>query len=723
MKNLTQKLQSFFVALLMLISSFSIAQTKFSSLNDACTRRTSESTRSIYAPSFAVGQYAYLNNSSKNFRRLASGYYYNPSLNSAFQTNLSGTITAIQTCAVANGSLQIKDTYTKGLSGDSNFQVDEQGSLWYYRDGGNYKPENAWSQMSVNYNASTGKIDVILDLRGWGDGDIAGSYRRFKVEVSSAWLTEAEIEAIDFRNQAGKDISIVGANFRSNGEIMDSKQTILHIAGNSTTDVPTFFKRPANMRIGTPSYFPTFATVTGKKNVMSYGSLDASFNFENQQYLSKGYDIVAKKGNSAIPQNKTIITDYDNWAKNVGSPDSNGGNNNQAATVQWLADTPMSNLSNGFKEVIDAGKISALMFLDFELWGFEIFNNQTACNRLASLFREFRRVNPNCLLTSYINAKPIDIKFGKNISSSQMAAENAKYNQSYQQLMAGFYGKQIQYVNLSTGAAINGDVGYMGDYMSVGIAGDYLHTYNESNFYAFIQEMELFKKLSPNQKIISLYWSYIETLPNQSTSDINTVRRYYKKSNNFFYFSDYKMASPMSDIYNRGMWSNFIGDGQLVWADPHNAVNSFDYHGGNAKDIFSEDYIKDTQSNQFVSNTNLGQMEISTTIGYDYNQLALYELSLNNDIIPSATQTVDFSIDGGATYYTGEDLKPASAEFKKIPIVRIKKHPTLNEWLVLAMNKNLEHYQNQTIRVRISGKTVDIVLKGQFSTLKRVKSI
>ncbi len=717
MKNIIKQ----FLAFAWILSSvISYGQTKFSSLNDACNRRVTETNKTVYVPNYSIGQYAFLNNSNKSFRRLGKGYYYNPSANSAFQVALRGDITAIQSCAVTNGSLQIKETYTKGLSGDSNYQVDEQGSLWYYRDGGNYKPENAWSQMSVNYNASTGKIDIILDLRGWGDGDISGSYRRFKVEVSSAWLTEAEIEAIDFRNQAGKDISIVGANFRANGEIMDSKQTILHIAGNTTTDVPTFFKRPSNMRIGSPSYFPNFASIVGKENMMSYGSLDASFNFENQQYLTKGYNIVAKKGNSAIPQNKTITTDYDRWAVNAGSPDSHGGFNNQAATVQWLADTPMSNLYNAFQEVIGAGSVSACMFLDFELWGYEALDNQTACNRLASLFREFRRVNPNCLLTSYINAKPIDVKFGKNIGSAEMAAENAKYNQSYQQLMAGFYGKQIQYVNLSTGAAITGDVGYMGDYMSVGIAGDYLHTYNESNFYAFIQEMELFKKLAPTQKIVSLYWSYIETLPNQSTSDINTVRRYYKKSNNFFYMSDYKMASPMSDIYNRGMWSNFIGDGQLIWADPHNAVNGFDYHGGNAKDIFSETYIKDSQPNQFVNTTNLGQMEISTTIGYDYNQLALYELSLNNDIIPSATQTVDFSIDNGATYYTGEDLKPASAEFKKLPIVRLKKHPTLNEWLVLAMNKNLEHYQNQTIKIKINGKTVDIVLKGQFSTLKRI---
>ena len=721
MKNLTQRLKTLIIFLLLLISSMGIAQTNYSSLNDACIRRGSDVSSTIYIKSFEVGKYVFKQNLIFNFRRLASGYYYNPTANSAFQTNLRGAITNIQSCVVVpSGTLQVQDTYVKGISGDSNYQVDDQGSLWYYNAAGNYHPENSWSQMSVNYNASTGHIDLILDLRGWGDGDIPGAYRKFKVEVSSTWYTEAEIEAIDFRNQKGRDISIVGANFRSNGQIMDSKQTVLHIAGDANSDVPTFFKRASNKRIGSPAYFPTFSTVAGKKNMMSYGSLDDALNYENHQYLTKGYDIVAKKSNPAVPNNKTIVTEYDNWATDNGCPKSSGGNNNQPAAILWLQNTSMNQLYSYYQTVISQGANASCVFSDFEAFGYDVLNNQIVCNKLASLFRAFKVANPNCLLTSYMNAKPILVQYSANISNANMLAENNKYNQTYSQLAAGFYGKSIQYLNLSTGNP-TGENGYMGDNMGIGIAGDYLHTYNESNFYAFVQEMELFKKVAPTQKVASLYWSYLETLPDQSPTDIWTVRRYYKKSNNYFYQSDYKMASPFSDNYNRAMWSNFVGDGQLLWSDPHNSVNNYEYHGGNAKDVTTEAYIKDTQPNQFVNTTNIGQMEISTTIGYDYNQLALYELSLNNDIMTSAAQNVDFSVNNGVTYYTAEDLKPASAEFKKIPIVRIKKHPTLNEWVVLAMNKHLPHFQDQTIKVKINGNTVDIVLHGQFSTLKRVK--
>lgn len=710
-------LKSTFALILIFFSFFSFGQTKYSSLSDACTRRSTEVSKTIYIPSFNVGEYAFINNSSRSYRRLAKGYYYHPSTNSAFRVNLRGSITDIQSCVVSTGTLQIQETFSKGITGDSNYQVDNEGNLWYYNAAGNFHPENSWSQMSVNYNPSNGHIDVVLDLRGWGDGDTPGSYRRFKVEVSPTWYTESEIEAIDFRNQKGRDISIVGANFRANGEIMDSKQTIVHIAGDALSDVPTFFKRPSNKRIGSPSYFPNFNTVSGKINMISYGSLDDSFNYENQQYLTKGYNIVARKGNTAIPANKTIITEYDNWATDNGCPSSGGGTNNQAAAILWLQNTPMNQLYTYYQNVISMGATAACVFSDFEAFGYGVINNQVASNKLATLFRAFKQANPNCLLTSYINAKPINVQFGANISNSAKNAENAKYNLTYSQLTEGFYGKAIQYLDLNTGNP-TGETGYIGDNMGIGIAGDYLHDYNESNFYAFIQEMELFKIVAPTEKVVSLYWSYLETLPGQDHTLINTVARYYKKSNNFFYRTDYKMASPFSDIYNRAMWSNFIAEGQLLWSDPHNSVNGYDYHGGNAKDVMTDAYIGTSIPNQVVNSINIGQMEISTTIGYDYNQLALYELSQNNDVITQATQSCEFSINGGSSYYSGEDLKPASAEYLKIPIVRYKKLG--NIYLVLAMNKHLPHFQNQTIKVKLDGHTIDLELKGQFSTLKRI---
>lgn len=717
MKSIVKVLFAF---LLTFFAGKSNAQTKFLSLNDACTRRNSESSRTIYIPSYNVGQYAFLNNSNRNFRRLGQGFYYNPVNNSAFQVGFRGVITNIQSCVVAAGNFQIQDTYTKGLTGDSNYQIDPEGSIWH-----NPLFNETWTQMSVNFVPNTNRITINTDTRGWGSG--SGTLK-FKLEMSPIWYTKEQIEAMDFSLHRGKDISIIGALMDGSNNIQDSKQSIVHIAGDANSTVPTWFKRPAGKRIGSPSYFPNF-NLAGKFNIQNYGSLDANFNYENHQYLSKGFNQVTEKGNPLVSSQNSMLSEYDQWAIANGCPESHGGQNNQAAACVWLETTPMNLLYQYYQPIIGAGNAYGSIFHDFEAFGYEILNHQVACNRLASLHRAFKQANPNCLMTSYINAKPVEIAYDATITEAQMLAENAKYNQAFSLLAKGFFKKSIQYVDLYTGNP-TGETGLMSDNLGIAIVGDYAHRYNDSQFYAFVQEMELARQFVTNKKLVSLSWSYIETYQGQSPQEINTVRRYYRKSNGFIYFNDYKVAVPFSEMYNRAMWANFIVDGQWTWHDPSNAVDGYDYHGGNAKDVRAgtelepavkpQDwpYLKNREPNQFVPGKFLGSMEISTTVGYDYGQLAMWELSLNNDVLPQATQKADFSTNNGTTYYTGEDLKPASAEFRKIPIVRYKKLG--NVYLILAMNKHLEHHQQQTIKVRIDGKTVDITLNGQFSTLKRV---
>lgn len=706
-------MRNILLGLLMLTLHSTIAQTKYSNLDDACSRNSSNATnnnaRTIYIPTVAVNEYAFLDNQSTNFKRLPRGYYYHSGSNSAIQTNLRGRIISTQTCAAIVGNWQIQSTYTAGLSGDSNYSTDNEGNNWYYPPTGEF-----YSQMNVTALPNN-KISITTDIRGWGSG--AGTLK-FKVDVSPYWYDKATIETLDFTNQKGKDVSIIGALFDNNGNIQDSKQTIVHFSGDASSDVPDFFKRPSTKRIGSPSYFPNFTAPVGKKNIINYGSLASNtFEFENHQYLSKGFTHLTKKGNPAVPNNVSMLSEYDTWATDNGCPPSTGGSNRQAEAVQWLADTPLSQLYQFYLPIIQAGSSHGVMFHDFEAFGYVLLGNQTACNKLASLHRAFKIANPNCLMTSYINARPIEINYGPDISTAQVAVENNKYNQPFSSLATGFYAKQVQYLDLNTGNP-TGLTGYMSDNLGLGIIGDYLHRYNDNNFYAFIQEMELAKNHLPSQPLVSLFWSYIETLPSQDIKDINTIRRYYRKTNGFVYQNDYKVAVPFCEMYNRSMWINFHADGQWLWHDPHNSVDGYDFHGGNAKDVNTGNYIKDNAPNQFYSIASIGSMEISTTIGYDYSQLALYELSLNNDILPNPTLKADFSIDGGNSYFTGEDLKPASAEFKKIPVVRYK--IAGNTALVLVYNKHLQTHANQTVKVRINGKTIDIVLKGQYSTLKRI---
>ncbi|MBA4849026.1 hypothetical protein [Emticicia sp. BO119] len=697
-----------FLTFLLLISTLVFGQTKYTSLNDACDRNQSGSgvtnlAKTIYIPSVAVNQYAFLNNSNRNFRRLPAGYYYYPSTNSAFQTSIYGKITAMQTCTTSTGTLNIVNQFATGLTGDSGYQVDNGGSYWYYQPSGEY-----WSNVSITPTVNN-KVSVALDTRGFGSG--SGTVK-YKVENSLAWLTKTELEAIDFSNMKGKDVSIMASMFNGSNQIEETKQSIVHFAGDNTSKVPTFYKRNSTNRLPQlPYVFPTFSSLTGKLNILGFGQLDGSFNFQNQNYLTRGFNILDWKYNASIPVANRIGASYDEWAYDNGCPSQNG-----PAACNWIASTPIQTLYGWFNSaVISAASGYQAYFLDFEAWNYAILDNQVAADKMASLFRAFKQANPNVMLMSYVGTRGFKSSTLQQITESEMQAENNKYNQTHAQVAKEFEAKTVNYINVSTGN-YDGTTGYLSEYMDVVNAGDYSHFITHSWFYATIQEMELSKLHKPSKKVLPLFWSYVETVPG---SDFTSIRRYHKKSNNQVYFVDYKVAVPFSQMYNTTAWGNFLGDGVWYWHDPYPSLEGFDYHGGAGKDPAT------SQNLPFNFSTNNGMMEVSTTIGYDYSALALYELSFNNDILTGSQpiQRADFSTNSGSSYYTGEDLKPASADYLHIPIVRLKKHPTLNEWLVLAVNRYNDMQTNQTIKVKIptTGQTVDIVLNGQFTAIKRVK--
>jgi len=601
-----------------------------------------------------------------------------------------------------SGTLVTVNQYDTGLTGDSGYQIDTGGSFWYYQPTDYFYP-----QLSV-LPTPDNKVTVYLDTSGFGTGD---GVVKFKIENAEGWLTKGELEAIDFSNMKGKDVSIIAAMF-SGTIIQETKQSIVHFAGDSSSKMPTFYVRNPLRRIQQfPYLFPAFGLITGKTNIAHFGQLDASFNYKNTEYLTRGFNVLDFKGNSAIPTANRIVASYDEWAYDHGCPTQNW-----PGAVAWLESKSMAELYGWFNSYVIAPAAGHLAcFLDFEAWGFAIADSSNARNKMASLFKAFKAANPTTLLMLYVGSRSFNSSVLGELTLSEMNAQNAKYGQTVTEAGRDFEVVPVTYLNVSTGAT-DGTSGYLMDYIDVINAGDYQHFISDSWFYSTIQEMELAKLLKPGKKCLPLMWSYIETVPG---SDFNSVRRYYRTAGGQVYFTDYKLAVPFSHLFNHAAWGNFIGDGMWNWEGPYNAIEGFDYWGAAGKNPETGALLGTNFS------TNLGMMEISTTMGLDYIALALYILKLNEDIV-NGTQSIlkpEFSVNGGSTYLTGDALKPASADYYKTPIVRIKKHDTLNQWLILAVNRYNEHYNNQTIKVKIPGTALikDIVLNGQFTTIERIR--
>lgn len=630
------------------------------------------------------------------------------------------TTTTSTTSVIVDGNFEIINQYATGLVNDDLQQSNEESLLY----------ENANSiikQMSLTYNPSTGKVAITINQIGgdWNSGD--GKVVKFRIEYSPIFYTKEEVENMDFRIHKGKDISICGHNVNpSTGEITETRQLIFHVTDNDGgSKLPTWFKRDTpTKRIASPARFPTFDHLPNKINAITYSPLDSSFNYENQMYVTKGYNTVYRPNATDHPlaiQYKQI-PEYDNWAYSNGCPTKN-----ETGAISWLEGKSISQLKTYYSTVIQLGQNNSIVFSDFEAWGGTITGSNDASNKMATLFKYFKTQNPTTTLGTYAGAYVFAYKdFDMNITEAEANTFNSYYNVTdYRAISLGFFHKQVSFLNDNGTVA---STGYMSDYIDMAFCGNYVITNVDSRFYSFVQEMELTKKYYPDKKAISLFWSYVESLSDTSPTVFRSVQKLFVDPSNFHYKTSYKIAAPMSDMYNRGLWANFIGDGQYLWHDPNQTVDGVVYYGDKGFDDSVQQLPLKYYTNSSIDSQLVANSEISSTIGYDYNQLALYELSLNTDILNEATTSPNYAIWNEQTqtyssYYTGDDLKPASAEFKKIPLVRLKKHATLNEYLLLAMNIHLPHHLTQKLKVVVDGQTLEITLNGQFSTFLRIRKI
>ena len=608
----------------------------------------------------------------------------------------TATITPTPTpTSTLSGELTILNQFQTGISNDSSYQLDPFTSV--------YGPNgDQWTNFGLTYNDTTGRVTVTPDYRGWA---VSENDVRYKVEISDKWLTEAELETIDFSNQKGNDILIYAAAFESGVPKVGS--TFLHIKGDSNTRLPGFVVRNPTKRM--PQFVYNFPNVTlspTKTNILEFHQLGDTFNYVSDAYINKGFSIAHGPANS-----QKFIGDYDQWAYVNGAP----GPNNQAGALQWLRNNSIQNLSSYFDESINGVKGAGFFFMDFEAFGSGTVDDQDIVNKLGTLFRRFAQANPNTVFTSYINANPVKSTFNKNLTSTQKDLQNAKYTKTLSEIVTGFFSRTVQYLNVDNGA-FTGESGNMGQYITP-IVGDYMHSIGFSSLYSTIQEFELSKKLLPTNKVLSLNWGLNELLPPGSGSDYMIFEKGFKKTNGFLYKKPCKPPTPPSYMWNITLWSNIIGDGTWFWDEPLPFIEGYEYYGTSAQDMNSN-----SLNNEF--SPNYGSTHYHAQIGYDYVARALHFLSYNNDILEANTpiEKPEFSTNGGSTYYSGNNLLPASAEFSKLPLVRIKKHATSNEWIIIALNHHLDHYTNQTIKVKIANKTIDIVLKGQYTTAERISS-
>jgi hypothetical protein len=647
-------------------------------------------------------------------QKLQANKVYGASYNGvsySFSTNSNSEVINLAQCVSTPpvGQLSVLNQFATGLISDSGYQFDFPTQV----DGSG----NVWNNLTITVG-SNNKLTVVEDLRGWyGSGNL-----RYIVESSNNFLTKAQLEAIDFSNQKGEDVLILAVDANTiNNEHTHCGWTFVHIKGDSSTPVPSFLARNPNKRMPQMAYsFPNVTLPANKQNVIYFRQTDDSgANEVSSAFLQKGWSI--GKGGTGMHQ---FVGIYDEWIRqqvgnpipyHVTIPSENKYTIHDIAikSAEWLRNSSMNTIYNAFTEVINAGSGKGFLFLDWEYIGFDIWS-QDVVNKLTTLFQKFYEANPNTMFTSYIHANPFYDITQDPTTISGRDYHNAKFNKTLSQLAGGFFGHTGEILNVNTGAG-TGVYQIMGKHMASWV-GIYNYTIKKTVLYNTIQEFELMAKFEI--EAVSLNWSLTEGL---GGSDFDTWPRRFKKSNGQSYYRQTKPPCQPSHMRNMTILSNFFGKGTWFWDEPLPFMEGYDYWGSNARDINDQDYL----GVDFVA-PHSSSMHFTSMIGYDYATRGLYELSFSSDIIGTGISGIirpEFSTNGGTSYYTGNDLLPASAQYLRIPIVRMRKHPTLNEWVLVAVTMYQNHWENQTLKVKIADKTIDVVLKGLHCNLSRIKLI
>lgn len=602
---------------------------------------------------------------------------------------------------VVVSGLSYVSQFQTGLLSDSGYQFDFPTQV----DGSG----NIWNNLTISVEPNY-KLIVNINGAGW----TSPSNLLFIIESSSNYLTKAQLEQVDFSNQKGEDILILAVDANTiNNEATQCGWTFVHIKGDASAPVPTFLARNPNKRMPQAPYtFPNVTLPANKKNVIYFRQTDDSGQNEvSANFLQKGWGI--GKGGTGMTESVAI---YDEWIRGqIGNPDPNvvGIPAIQDLSAEWLRNSSMQTIYNAFTQVIQAGSGKGFLFLDWEYIGFDVFS-QDVINKITTLFHKFNEANPNCLLTSYIHANPFyDITENPDTPTGR-DVHNAKYNKPLGEIARGFFAYTGEILDVNTGAG-TGVYEVMGKHLTT-FVGIYNYTIKKTVLYQTIQEFELASKF--NMEALSMNWSLTEGL---GGSDFNTWPRRFKKSNGQSYYRQTKPPAPPSHQRNMTILSNFFGKGAWFWDEPLPFMEGYEYWGSNARDINDQAYL----SNDFAS-PHFSSMHFSSMVGIDYATRGLYEMSFNADIIGTGIDGIirpEFSTNGGQSYYSGNDLLPASAQFLHIPIVRMKKHPTLNEWVLVAVTMYQNHWENQTIKVKIGDQTIDVLLKGLHCSLKRIRLV
>jgi hypothetical protein len=606
-------------------------------------------------------------------------------------------------------------------------------SFWRY-------PRNPEVTNEGRLSAEFSSLDRGLQVSGKSFGT---SSKRFQMIDNEQPRTIGEgVHSLDVSGFAGYDFLVTEGYPRAEvpKDASRYQQLYVHIPSDETSDLPEFFRNPKD-RVNAQFWeiFPPFKLPAGKLLQFNSGFLDETTQ-KGADLRRFGFTGVSARGGASYADGDVFDFDYDYWAIEAFVEDFTAEEKKKSPglttieyrkrALQAIKDNPklpaawfelagssspssFSRLQSAFLSALFWVKEKGSVVLDFEFFNAQLTEKGWAI--LADLFEEFHRAFPNAKIAVWA-FKPYMPFYEEGTPSTddekkrQLEIAASLGRDVYRSIPELVQGKRVPHWILSPAKKILSEVD------SIEASG-YSLTPTQNSVYHLVHQIEVVRHIlqsseeTKSQKIIPVFWHWVELLPNESDWHFQFHRFPRFDSPATYRSVAMKPLVAPSMMHGVAAWSLFLGDGLTLWNDPwimqederfiamSESPETYAYHFGADNSIFPA----------------------HSTRGIDWAVLAAYQLSRQGDLLSSSApiESPEVSLDGGVSWLKGDDLLAPVAAAKTLPVVRLKKSEDGNAWLVIASDR-LGPLKKRTFQIKSGGRVAEMQTKGYFTTIARI---
>jgi hypothetical protein len=476
----------------------------------------------------------------------------------------------------------------------------------------------------------------------------------------------------------------------------------LYIPPTDASDIPAFMDfsdRPNSNKYLFDERFPDFTPPAGV-SVMTEARKEAGVGTINVPIFSKG---ITHSRNFAT-KSQSFLFSYDEWVNDLGG----GSLGNPQPNYDWIINNAdaTAQLNASWNNRHGAG--DDIVFLDGESFNpnFATTGSQTILERIGASFGHIRTRHP---FLAYWTKSPYVAKFDNNTTAATFRAD---YNITSLSglISSGRGGTFWQNNNWYSNA---------GQHLNLWSVGRYSFTPYDSPIYEYVQQLEVLNQVRTNEKIIGFFWHTVELLPctPEPCYDIPAHKQWFDNNGNA-YWKRIKPNAPPSLLFNQSVWSVFNKASVFYWDNPTWSMSDNQANWGE----FAKRGVDDDLPNEYGTvNGNNFVYDENSHRQIDWGMFGIYQTSQTaaKEIIEGTQPILRPTYIRNGVTISGNNLFPNDAFINKLPLVRIKKHPSSNTYLILAMNELAGGLDVETITVNLpNGTTASVKLKGQWTTVK-----